>query len=188
MAPAPSHRYSPFTQCLHWLTAILVLVAFVYGPGGSEQRVYLPARDFERHLHETLGLAVLALTLLRVLWRLVEASPPPLPMDRRMVVASKAVQGLLYLLLLLVPLSAVAGAWLEGHAIVLLGGVSMAPPLAESHALGAWIAEAHGWLGDTILWLAGAHAAAAIYHQAVLKDGVLATMLPAAWAARLPGR
>ena len=47
-----SHFSEP-TQLLHWLTAILVLVAFIYGPGGSEQRVYSAARDFDRQLHET---------------------------------------------------------------------------------------------------------------------------------------
>ena len=53
-------RYSAVAQALHWATAILVLVAFIYGPGGSEQRVYSHARDFDRQLHETLGLCVLA--------------------------------------------------------------------------------------------------------------------------------
>src|SRR5947207_1071959 len=33
-------RYSAVAQALHWVTAVLVLVAFIYGPGGSEQRVY----------------------------------------------------------------------------------------------------------------------------------------------------
>jgi cytochrome b561 len=36
----------------------------------------------------------------------------------------------------------------------------------------------HGLLGDSIIWVAGLHAAAAIFHHAVLKDGVLAAMLP----------
>jgi len=51
-------RYSTPTQVLHWLTAMLVLLAFIYSPGGSEERVYSAARDFERQLHETLGLCV----------------------------------------------------------------------------------------------------------------------------------
>ena len=61
-------RYGRVAQFFHWATAILVLVAFIYGPGGPEQRVYLPVRDFERQLHETLGLCVLALVALRLLW------------------------------------------------------------------------------------------------------------------------
>jgi cytochrome b561 len=33
-------RYGTVAQFFHWATAILVLVAFIYGPGGSESRVY----------------------------------------------------------------------------------------------------------------------------------------------------
>ena len=45
MSPSNTTRYSAFTQVLHWTTAILVLVAFIYGPGGPENRVYLSSRD-----------------------------------------------------------------------------------------------------------------------------------------------
>ena len=37
-------RYGRVTQTLHWATAIPVVVAYIYGPGGSEQRVYSIAR------------------------------------------------------------------------------------------------------------------------------------------------
>lgn len=171
-------HYSTPALVLHWVTAILVLVAFTYGPGGSEQRVYSAARDFDRTLHETLGLCVLALVALRIAWRAVGRRPAPPPMARWMEIAGGVVQAALYVLLVAVPLTAIAGAWLEGHALTLLGGVTLAPPFAESHALGAQIAELHTWLGDTILWLAGFHALAALYHHYVLKDGVLRSMLP----------
>jgi cytochrome b561 len=175
----PTQRFGRVAQLLHWLTAILVLVAFIYGPGGSEERVYLPARDFERSLHETLGLCVFALLWVRLLWRAVDTRPEEVPMPARMRLASRAVQGLLYLLLIAVPLTAITGAWLEGHPVTLLGGTIIAPMLAESHALGESISELHTLLGDAILWLAGLHAAAAIYHHVFLKDRVLLTMLPA---------
>jgi len=178
MSPSTTTRYSAFTQVLHWTTAILVLVAFIYGPGGPEDRVYLSSRDGERMIHETLGMAVFAISLLRILWRMLDTSPAPEPMARWMHISSKAVQGILYLLLLLVPATAVLGAWFEGHAVVLATGIQIAPPMAEAHALGATLAEVHGWLGDVILWVAGLHAAAAIYHHLVLKDGVLRSMLP----------
>ena len=61
-------RYGAVAQALHWGTAVLVLVAFIYGPGGSEQRVYAPARDYDRQLHETLGLSVLALVAMKRDW------------------------------------------------------------------------------------------------------------------------
>lgn len=183
-----STRYGAVAQALHWVTAVLVLITFIYGPGGSEQRVYLPARDFERQLHETLGMGVFALVLLRALWRLVDTRPDPEPVARWMGIASKVVQGALYLLLFAVPLAAIAGAWLQGHPLTLLGGLEIAPALREAHDLGTKIAGIHTWLGTAILWLAGFHALAALYHHFVVGDGVLASMLPRWFPGQKPDR
>ena len=171
-------RYGAVAQSFHWLTAILVLVAFLYGPGGSEQRVYSAARDFDRQLHETLGLCVLVLVVLRLLWRLVDSRPEPGEVAPWMGRAARLMQAGLYVLLFAVPLTAIAGAWLEGHPLTLLGGLEIAPRLAQAHAAGTLVAEVHTWLGDAILWLAGLHAAAALFHHFVLRDGVLLSMLP----------
>lgn len=176
MTTTPTH-YSRFEQALHWATAVLVVAAFVYGPGGSEARVYSAARDAGRRLHETLGLAVLALTAIRLAWRAFDVRPDPPPVARWMGLAASAVQALLYVLLLAVPLTAIFGAWLGGPPVTwLLGDVG--PWIAESHATGAALASVHEWLGDAILWVAGLHAVAALYHHFVLRDGVLLSMLP----------
>jgi cytochrome b561 len=168
-------RYGKIAQIFHWVTAILVLCAFIYGPGGSELRVYMPQRDFDRQLHETLGLAVFAIVVLRLLWRLVDARPDPPQVARWMGITAKLVQGALYGLLFALPFTAITGAWLEGHPLTLLAGIQIPPPVAPSHDLGATFATVHTWLGDAIIWLAGLHALAALYHQ----DGVLMSMLPA---------
>ena len=86
-------------------------------------------------------------------------------------------QHLLYVLLFLVPLTAIAGAWLQGHPLTWLGG-TIGPWIAPAHDAGTIAAEVHGWLGDALLWVAGLHAAAALYHHYVLRDGVLRSMLP----------
>ncbi|MEJ2760774.1 MAG: cytochrome b/b6 domain-containing protein [Gammaproteobacteria bacterium] len=151
-----TERYGGFARFLHWATAIIVLIAFIFGPGGSEEHVYSPQRDFDRHLHETLGLCVLALVVVRVIWRMFDTRPEPPPVPRWMDVSAKAVQGLLYVLLFALPITAITGAWLEGHPLTLLGGVEIPPLVAKMHATGATIATIHTWLGDAILWLAGA--------------------------------
>jgi cytochrome b561 len=176
-------RYGAVAQSFHWIMAILVLVAFVFGPGGNEQRVYSAAKDFNRQLHETLGLAVFALVFVRLVWRLLSTRPDPPDIPRWMDAASKLVQGLLYVLMFALPVTAITGAWLEGHALTLMGGVKVAPWLAENHDLGATIAKVHTQLGDAIMWLAGLHAVAALYHHFFLRDGVLVSMLPR-WLAR----
>ncbi|MDB5862611.1 MAG: cytochrome [Betaproteobacteria bacterium] len=179
-------HYGAVAQAFHWVTAILVLVAYIYGLGGSEERVYSAARDFDRQLHETLGMCVFALVVMRVLWRMFDTQPDPPQVPRWMGVAAKTVQWALYVLLFAVPLTAIAGAWLEGHPLTLLAGIEIPPLLGLSHDTGATIATLHTWLGDAILWLAGFHAVAALYHHIVLKDGVLASMLPCGFGLRQP--
>jgi cytochrome b561 len=177
-ASRTSERYGRTAQLLHWLTAILVLVAFIYGPGGSEERVYSPARDFDRQLHETLGLCVFLLAAIRLAWRALDRRPDPPEVPRWIGIGAKAAKGMLYVLLFALPLTAISGAWLEGHPLTLLGGVEIAPLLARSHDLGAGIANLHTWLGDAIMWVAGLHALGALYHHFVRGDGVLVSMMP----------
>jgi cytochrome b561 len=171
-------RYGAVAQLLHWATAILVVFAFTYSPGGSEQRVYSAARDFDRQLHETLGLIVLAIVAFRLVWRAFDVTPDDPPAPPWMHAVSKVVQAALYVLLLLVPFTAIAGAWLEGHPLTLLGQIRIEPLFGEAHSVGSSIASIHTWLGDTILWVAGLHAAAALFHHFALRDGVLRAMMP----------
>lgn len=179
MAAIGTHpRYGAVAQLFHWATAILVLVAFVYGPGGSEQRVYSLAKDSDRQLHETLGLAVFALAIIRLTWRAFDVAPNDPPMPPWMTLSARVLHATLYVLLLLLPITAISGAWLEGHPLTLLGNIRIEPWLAEHHPVGSAIASIHGWLGDAILWVAGVHAAAALYHHFILRDGVLRSMLP----------
>lgn len=171
-------RYSASARVLHWATAILVLAAFVLGPGGSESHVYDASRDFDRQLHETLGLLVLGLTIIRLAWRAVDFRPDPPDVPNWMNVTARSVQVMLYVLLFAVPLTAITGAWLEGHPLTLVYGAKIAPMVAASHSTGETIAEIHTWLGDAIIWLAGFHAAAALFHHYILRDKVLVSMLP----------
>jgi cytochrome b561 len=172
------YRYGAVAQAFHWLTAVLVIAAYALSPGGSEVQVYSLARDFTRQAHETLGLAVGVLTLLRLAWQTLNATPEDPPMPAVMRYAAKIVHIALYVLLLAVPLTAIVGAWLEGHPVTLLMIGDIAPPLRLAHGVGQTIATIHTYLGDAIVWLAGLHAAAGLFHHFFLHDHVLRSMLP----------
>ena len=137
-SPAPSgnraqERYGSVAQAFHWLTAVLVLVAFVYGPGGSEQRVYATSRDADRHFHETLGLIIFTFAFVRLLWRAVDRRPDPPAVPRWMGVLLLAKHHDLGLTL------ATVHGWL-GDIMMWLAGL---------HALAAFY---HHWvLGDGVL-------------------------------------
>lgn len=171
-------RYGAVAQLFHWLTAILVVAAYFMGPGGSEQRVYSSAVDFSRQVHETLGISVFVIVLLRGLWRFIDRVPEDPPMASWMKHSSKVVHLLLYGLLIATPITAIVGAWLEGHPLTLLAFGNIGPMLSQAHGIGQSVASIHPILGDAILWVAGLHAAAALFHHFFLRDGVLVSMLP----------
>ena len=179
-------KYSAFGQSIHWLTATLVLAAFIMGPGGPESSIYSESRDLGRSIHETLGLCVFALVIIRLFWRMGANRPESHEVTPWMTFAAKAVQLALYTLMIALPITAISGAWLEGHDLTLIGGTRIAPLVGESHQLGKTIAEIHTWLGDAILWIAGLHAAAALFHHTILRDRVLSSMLPDTIADRIP--
>lgn len=172
------NRFGAVAQFFHWVTAVLVLVAFIYGPGGSESRVYSAAADPGRRIHETLGLCVFALSILRLLWRTFDHRPETELASPWMGIAATIVQWALFVLLLALPITAITGAWLEGHPLTVIAGVDIPPMFGEAKSTGATIAWIHTWLGDAIMWIAGLHAVAALYHHFVLKDHVLKSMLP----------
>jgi cytochrome b561 len=177
-------RYGAAAQVFHWLTVILVVTAYFMGPGGSEQRVYSSAVDFTRQTHETLGVTVLAFVLIRLLWRLIDTVPEDPPMKPWMRYSAKFVHVVLYGLLMATPVSAIVGAWLEGHPLTLWGLGNIGPMLSPAHAVGLSVAALHTTLGNIILWVAGLHAVAALFHHFFLRDGVLLSMVPVVGAGR----
>jgi len=174
MTQAPASPYDPLSRAFHWLTAIVVVIAFILGPEG-----------FGRLMHDGLDPAtrnlVLVLTLLRLVWVALRPAAPQVPMAGWMQTVAKLMHAALWALLLALPLTALLALGSEGHPLTLLGGVRVDQmPWIEQSSLAKladW-GEVHGLLGDALMVLAGLHAAAALYHHLVLKDGVLSTMLP----------
>ncbi|MEP7058907.1 MAG: cytochrome b/b6 domain-containing protein [Caldimonas sp.] len=177
-------RYDGLSQALHWLTAVAVTIAFILGPGGFGRLMRQGIDPATRNYivwHETLGVTVLVLTLLRLLW---VARRPPAPRHELpgwMHGTARLTHIALWTLLLALPVTALLTLGGEGHPLTLLGGlrIDRLPLIAGSRIadLADW-GNVHKFLGDSIMWLAGFHAAAAIFHHVALKDGVLRAMLP----------
>jgi len=180
--PSATYYDTP-SRIFHWLTAIAVTIAFILGPGGFGRLMHEgldPATRSDIVWHESLGLLVFALTGLRLLWVAFRPAAPVFAMATWMTWSAKLAHLGLWALLLALPITALLALGSEGHPLTLLGGVRVdqMPLIADSSLaeLADW-GDVHGFLGDAVMWIAGLHAAAAIYHHVVLKDGVLASML-----------
>ncbi|CDX56337.1 Cytochrome B561 [Mesorhizobium plurifarium] len=168
------HRYSQITIAIHWLTAVLVVVAWFTAVGGRHARTDPP------YLHFTVGLAVLLLVIPRLLARWLGAAPPiGDPQKRWLDLAARAGHAFLYVLLIALPLSGWYAASRLGVPVSFLG-IGLPSLTASVQGAPGEIADLHETGGTLILWLAGLHALIALWHQFVLKDRTLERMNPMA--------
>lgn len=166
--------YGTCARTLHWLTVTLVIMAFLLSKG-DPYSLYSGGADGIRRMHETLGILVLIVILLQLFWRATDTLPTEQPVSRWIAVSAKLVRFGLYAHLIAIPLTAVLGTWLMGLPLTLLG-IDIAPQITEAHRLGQLMIKVHTTLGETIMWLSGGHATAALYHHLYLRDNVLRSM------------
>jgi cytochrome b561 len=174
-------RYSSLQKALHWTTALAVIVMVPLG-FYMVQRYFatdndpLTVRLFD--VHKLIGFLLLWLVVIRVVVRLRRGTPPPpptlAPVQR---IAAEAVHGMLYLLLIVVPLLGWAGASAYGL-LSLPGGLRLPPILGENTDLAGRILWWHAWGAIALALLAGAHIGAALMHRFFLKDGIFERMWP----------
>ena len=158
-------RYSTPAIVLHWLVALLIFVGFPLGL----YMVDLPLSPDKLKLysyHKWIGITILLLASLRVMWRGTH-TPPPLPDDmaRWQRLASQVVHGLLYLLILAIPLSGWLMSSAKGFQTVWFGVLPLPDLIGKDKALGDLLAGVHQALNFTLLALVILHVGAALKHH-----------------------
>jgi len=182
--PKLTHYPAPL-RAIHWLTVLAVVVVFGvtylegFFPRGSA------GRGWVWWTHISVGLLLVGLIALRIPLRILGPTPTPSAQISRPVhIASAAVHGLLYLLLIATPLVGIYLAFLRGAPVDFFSLFTIPSPIAVDRPLGRQVQEVHETLANALVILAALHGAAALLHHFVLKDDVLARMLPGRRAAR----
>lgn len=164
---------------LHWVSALLIFVLFGLGLYMVGLSYYDPWYNRAPNLHVSLGLTLLLLTLIRIVWRLVQfRHPAPLPEHSPAVRwLSTAVQLSLYGLILAVLVTGYLITTADGRSAGWFGVIQV-PSLMRFEGAGVDLAGAlHYWLAWAIIGLAIVHTLAALAHHFVLRDRTLVRML-----------
>lgn len=172
-------RYDRVTMTLHWLTAATVIVLF----GTSLLWNYLPRtvhwRGQLESLHISFGIILAAIFIGRALWRAFGGRHLVAADAGLAGLASKIVHWALYLLLAVQIALGFALRWLQGEEFSFFGLFSVPSLLASNRSLAHTFEDLHNLTAWTLIVVAGGHAAAALWHHYIVKDGVLRRMLPA---------
>ncbi|RAI43130.1 cytochrome B [Rhodoplanes roseus] len=170
-------RYDTIAQAVHWLTAIAVIGVFASGQI-MDDMARGPAKTQLIGLHMSFGVTVLVLTVIRLARRIVVPQPEPIPGSPLVQMAARAMHLALYVALVVVPVAGVLMVWAKGRGVDVFGLFTLPPLIGPDRGFASNLSEIHEFGANLIVILAGLHAAAAIVHHAVLKDGAIARMLP----------
>ncbi|TAJ87974.1 MAG: cytochrome b [Reyranella sp.] len=172
--------YGVVSRSLHWITVLLVLIAWLVGTFGDAVPKGEP-RAIGLAIHIAAGLVILMVLALRMPWRAID--PPPLPPEPTRLGpwgdrASRLAHYTLYGLLLAVLVIGIAVQFARGAPLPLFGFAEITSPWTADRAFARLIKEVHEVLANALVILAALHAAAALIHHWVLHDRTLARMLP----------
>lgn len=167
-------RYAGRLRILHWLIAGLVLATWPLGLmiGFVKNDVKL---DFYL-VHESLGFMVLWLMLLRIGTRLTSKAPlVEAPMVEK--AAAHLVHGLLYVSLIVMPVSGFLATNAHGFPLKWFGLITVWSPIGKEPDIAFTLSAIHEWSAWILLALFALHFAAVIFHHVIRRDRTLYRIL-----------
>ncbi len=171
-------RYSAVAIGLHWLVFALIISNWSLGPYMVELPLS-PQKLKYFSWHKWIGVTIFLLAVIRVAWRLSHP-PPPLPASVPFwqCRAAHVSHLLLYLLILVIPISGWLYSSASGVPTVYLGWVQLPDLVGKDKALAALLKQTHIFLNMMLFAIVCVHVAAAFKHHFLDRDEVLARMLP----------
>ncbi len=176
---ATGHRYAAPAILLHWISVLLVVWIGTLGllhdswPDKASQTFWI-------NMHAVSGLLLLALTIVRLGWRL-RHPPPPLPADAGAAAArwSTPAHRLIYALLFVIPaIGIVTFIW---HGRVFDFGIfRLDPGVKSDRSIFHPTEDVHGYLAYALFAVVGLHVLVALWHRFARRDGVMGRMWPGA--------
>jgi len=180
--PNSETRYTATAATLHWIVAALVL--FMIALGWSMQaipKVPVGPRVDAFNLHKSIGVTILALMVVRIAWRATHPAPSLPPMPRWQSRLAHTVHLLLYICLLVQPLTGYLGSVFSGYPVKIYGFV-LPSWAAKNEALKDAMSVAHLVNSIVLVTAIGLHLAGALRHALIERDGLLRRMWP--WGPR----
>ncbi|KZL19263.1 hypothetical protein PsAD2_02014 [Pseudovibrio axinellae] len=171
--------YSAMAKTYHWVVAILVFIMVPMGLVMSDLASG-PLQNAFFFYHKSIGILLFILVVLRLLQHWVTpAPPPPTSMSPALRIISKAVHGLLYLVLIANPILGWVGLSLYGAPIPFFGLFDLPGIVPKDRPNAEAILDLHATIGVVFAWLVSLHVLGGLYHWLIARDGIIQRMTTA---------
>lgn len=160
-------KYSIATRIFHWIGALLIVIAVVLINMGDQ---YIA-------VHKAVGVSFLIWTILRILNRFISKAPPALPAPKWQIGIAHLTHFGLYVAMLAMPLSGLMMSMYGGRTTSVFGLFEIAPMVSPDRQLAGVFNGLHtGFWFIFLVCLVVLHVGAALYHQFIIKDNLIARM------------
>ncbi|MEM7542178.1 MAG: cytochrome b [Pseudomonadota bacterium] len=171
-------RYGLVTKVLHWSTALLIFGLIALGWYMVDLTYFDKWYNESLSYHRAFGIVVLVLGIVTIAWRLFSASPHhQASLSRFEAIAATAMHHTLFLLIFLIPISGYLISTSAGKSVDMFGWFALPAVAKIPDDVRDWAIELHYYCGYGVGALAAFHAAAALKHQFIDKDGTLGRMI-----------
>lgn len=172
--------YTRTAQVLHWLMAIIFIVAWLIGFYSGNFLSYDIDGSFKGQvitLHKNIATTIIFLVVIRIFWRYTHPAPDlPDNMSSGMKTLAHLGHLALYFVLLALPITGCLFSWSAGHPAPILYLFEIPRLVQDNSELLAIVKPLHIWIS----WAAGlllvGHILAALKHHFIDKDHVLKSM------------
>jgi cytochrome b561 len=157
--------------------ATVILPALGLGLYCSYLKHGTPEREFLLDIHKSLGMTALALIVLRIPVRVTLGEPDwRVPPSGPVRIGSHAAHGILYLLMILMPVTGYITSGAEGRSLPWFGLFAWPNLMPEDRQLGRLAATIHHFGAYAFFAVLGLHLAAVAWHRLFKKDEVFSRM------------
>lgn len=163
------------TRIVHWLMTVAIIGMYVLGLWMVDLDYYSPYYRSAPDLHRSVGMLLLAVLVVRFVWRLINDKPSDEELSRFERYTSQIVHWGFYPLLFALMVSGYLMSTADGRPIEVFDWFSV-PALVHDKGMEKTAGEVHEVLADITMILVLLHAAAALKHHFLDRSRVLARM------------
>jgi cytochrome b561 len=169
-----TQHYGSLAKWLHWVGGLLVATMLILG----YLTTVLDHTGSLYFYHKSLGITLLAVMVVRLIWRWANPQPKHPQIPTLQTVVAKIVHYLLYLSTFVMVFAGWGMSSWGGHSVPLWGVANVALPVAVNKSISSTLIDVHLWAAWTLFALIIIHLLAALYHQLILRDNLIGSMLP----------
>ena len=170
-------RYSSAQIALHWVIGLAIIVMLGIGLYMVGLPKDLAFKSSLVNFHKSLGITIFLLVLIRIVVRLVAGPPPLPPMPAWQRAAASVTQGLLYVAMIVMPLTGYLGSSFNRSG-TRFWGIPLPMWGWDDAGLRRIFFTVHTACAWVLIALIVLHVAGALKHQLVDRDRLMERMLP----------